>query len=487
LKAGGSFMKKVHIITVASLVLITSCAHVPSSTNVDNFHSEGDKFSLSVKELGEDEDVPLGKVDTLQFDIVRYVYQLEGLNFRGIGHYVPQGSQPVSVWEGLRKFGISPWSFRLPIDKPEPAIDSFVEYYRKSPKTLYHGVANAVYFAPVIVPALEAEGLPKELLFLPVIESGYNHSARSPKAAVGIWQFIEQTAERYGLIVDKWIDERRDPVKSSQAAAKYLKDLYEEFGDWELALAAYNAGEKAILKAILDYKASHPGTQFVTYWHIRKYLRKETQEYVPRFYAILRIIRQPEIYGFNLDSIKAYPIAFDTVIVYNELPLDTVALFAGVDLETIKHLNPQYKRGVVKPRGLAGAVVRLPVGQGKMFVENLHAYLASGGIASLSNDIRRSESVETTSEAVEGGVQLQDSSGVVAAAPPAATSAPPKELVIGGVRYVAYVVRNGDTLEKISRKYNLNQVHIMRVNKLTTTMLSPGQVLYLPADKLSKI
>jgi membrane-bound lytic murein transglycosylase D len=185
-----------------------------------------------------------------------------------------------------------------------------------------------------------------------LIESGFRTQAVSRAGAVGPWQFIRRTGQHYGLRIDTYVDERRDPVKSTHAAARYLKDLYAMFGDWHLSLAAYNTGEGKIGRILGKGYADD-------FWQMsdRGYLYHETENYVPQFLAALHIAEEPQAYGF--DPSEEEPAHYDLVTIRKPLALSTVAQLSGTSTDTIKELNPALHRGVVPPQGYA---VRLPKG-----------------------------------------------------------------------------------------------------------------------------
>ena len=194
--------------------------------------------------------------------------------------------------------------------------------------------------------------MPQELAYLPLIESGFRTQAVSRAGAVGPWQFIRTTGQRYGLRIDQYVDERRDPVKSTHAAARYLKDLYDMFGNWHLSLAAYNTGEGHINRILGRGVADD-------FWQMsdRGYLYQETENYVPQFLAALHIAEEPQAYGF--DPPDEAPVHYDLVTINKPLSLATVAQLSGTSTDTIKELNPALHRGIVPPQGYA---VRLPKG-----------------------------------------------------------------------------------------------------------------------------
>jgi membrane-bound lytic murein transglycosylase D len=211
---------------------------------------------------------------------------------------------------------------------------------------------------------LREKKLPEELVFLPFVESGFNVNAYSTARAVGPWQFIEATAKRYGLVVDWWRDERKDPVKSTEAAAEYLSDLYSMFGSWHLALAAYNAGEGRIMRALKRSDADD-------YWELlhTSQIRDETKEYVPRFFAAKRIAHSPEDYGFSgLDYHE--PLEFDEVVVDRPLDIEVIARCAQTSVKEIRELNPELRRWSTPPN-VRQYTVRIPKGTTEAFADNL--------------------------------------------------------------------------------------------------------------------
>ncbi len=211
---------------------------------------------------------------------------------------------------------------------------------------------------------LKSENMPEDIAFLPLIESGFNPNAYSVSRAVGPWQFIASTGKRYGLRIDWWRDERRDPVKSTHAAANYLKDLYEMFGSWNLAMAAYNAGEGKILKALNRSKSDD-------FWDLlsTRHIKNETKEYVPRFIAAKLIATDPENYGF-VDQEYYSPFRYEEVVVEKPVDLEVAAECAGTTLEVIRDLNPELRRWSTPPN-VSTYTLRIPYGKKDLFMENL--------------------------------------------------------------------------------------------------------------------
>lgn len=215
---------------------------------------------------------------------------------------------------------------------------------------------------------LKGENIPEEIVFIPLIESGFNPYACSPARAVGYWQFIASTAKKYGLKINWWMDERRDPVKSTVAAANYFKDLYEMFGSWNLAMAAYNAGEGKILKAINK-------TNTDDYWSLldTKYIRSETKDYVPKFIAASMIANSPEDFGFQELEYHS-PLNYDEVAIQSPLDLQVVADCAETTLEVIKELNPELRRWCTPP-DVSEYTLRVPEGKMDVFLRTFLLFL----------------------------------------------------------------------------------------------------------------
>jgi membrane-bound lytic murein transglycosylase D len=211
---------------------------------------------------------------------------------------------------------------------------------------------------------LKEKNVPEEIVFLPLIESGFNPYAYSPARAAGYWQFIASTAKRYGLEINWWRDERRDPVKSTVAAANYLTDLYEMFGSWNLAMAAYNAGEGKILKALNK-------TNSDDYWSLlnTNHIRRETKDYVPKFIAASLIANSPQNFGF--DNLEFHPpLSYDEVTLKSPVDLEVIAECAETSEEIIRELNPELRRWCT-PADVPEYTLRIPAGKKDILIENL--------------------------------------------------------------------------------------------------------------------
>lgn len=245
-----------------------------------------------------------------------------------------------------------------------PRVRDFVDQYQTSLRGyMQRALERGGRYLPRMARILREEGVPTELAYLPIVESGFSVQAVSHAGAVGPWQFVRGTGQRYGLRIDGWVDERRDPVKATRAAARYLRDLYERFGDWHLALAGYNTGEGNIER--IETKGCDD------YWEMsdRGFLPNETSEFVPRFLAAIEVAKSPAEYGFDVEPEPLQH--FDTVEVMRPISLKAVAQLCGSDESTLRDLNPALNRGVVPPEGYR---IRLPKGTRDQFVVALAAY-----------------------------------------------------------------------------------------------------------------
>lgn len=245
------------------------------------------------------------------------------------------------------------------------AVDKNISLFTKTIKERFSlWLSRSGRYLELMKGILKAKNIPEDIAFLSLIESGFNPSAYSVARAVGPWQFIASTGKRYGLKIDWWRDERKDPVKSTEAAAEYLSDLYQMFGSWNLAMAAYNAGEGKILKALNRTKSND-------YWALlnTKHIKRETKEYVPRFIAATMIATNPQSYGF--ENLTYYmPLEYDEVIITAPVDLDVAARCADTTIDAIRELNPELRRWST-PANNSFYVLRIPPGKKDVFMENL--------------------------------------------------------------------------------------------------------------------
>lgn len=238
-------------------------------------------------------------------------------------------------------------------------IDRYTGRLRRSVSYML-GASN--FYMPIFEDALEAYGVPLELKYLPVIESALNPKATSRVGAAGLWQFMPSTGKQYGLEINSLVDERRDPVKSSYAAAKYLRDLYRIYGDWSLVIAAYNCGPENVRKAIQRANGE------TDYWVIYPFLPRETKGYVPAFIAANYVMTY--YCDHNICPMRTtLPAKTDTVQVSRDIHLKQIAEVCGVDIEELRALNPQYRKDIVNGNSKPSAI-RLPISVVNSFISN---------------------------------------------------------------------------------------------------------------------
>jgi membrane-bound lytic murein transglycosylase D len=272
----------------------------------------------------------------------------------------------------------------IPIEFNE-AVDRWLVYFQRRGRTsLQVHLARAGRYEPTMRAIMREHGLPQDLVYLSLIESGFDPNAYSHAHAVGLWQFLESTGRRYGLRIDGWVDERRDPILATRAAAAHLKDLYEEFGCWYLAAAAYNGGSHRVRRAI-----RRTGSR--DFWTLvrRGYLPRETRDYVPKFIAAALIAKQADKYGFSVTT--APLLSYDVGRVPDATSLSVIAEAAGVKTSEVVALNPQLIRRVTPPG--ESYYVRLPERSGSTFAINYAQIPAEQRLRAIQHTIRRGDTL----------------------------------------------------------------------------------------------
>jgi peptidoglycan lytic transglycosylase D len=243
-------------------------------------------------------------------------------------------------------------------------VERHIRYFQTSKRDHFdQWLTRLNHYKPLVEKIFAQFQLPGDLVFLSLVESGFNPKAYSRARAAGPWQFMKATGKLYGLRVDEYVDERRDPIKSTIAAARYLRDLYDLFGTWPLAMAAYNAGERKIQRALRKAKAE-------TFWEIAqtKFIRRETREYVPRFMAAAIIAKNPDQYGFEEAPADIHQ--FEEIVVSRPLPLRAIAAAADIPYAELHRLNPELRRDVTPPDDPAYHL-KVPVGSGSTIEQAL--------------------------------------------------------------------------------------------------------------------
>jgi membrane-bound lytic murein transglycosylase D len=254
-------------------------------------------------------------------------------------------------------------------------VDKWIRRFQTDQKATFEAfLARENLYADLIRGELRERGMPEDLLYVAMIESGFHPRATSHAAAVGIWQFMGPTAKEYGLRVDRWVDERRDPVKATGAALDYLEWLHGRYDSWYLAAAAYNAGPGRVDRILRRHAEGRIGDEAI-YWEIIDHLPRETREYVPKILAATTLARRAERYGFDVEPARAYE--FDRVWAPGGTRLSTVAASLEIPLSLMQDLNPHLVRGQTPPG--TSYPLRVPVGSSREV------------IASLGSSIRRAD------------------------------------------------------------------------------------------------
>ena len=242
-------------------------------------------------------------------------------------------------------------------------VRKLIDRYMRHPRTVSVLLGAANFYTPIFEEALETYGVPLELKYLPVIESALNPKATSPVGAAGLWQFMPTTGKQYGLEINSLVDERRDPVKSSYAAAKYLRDLFNVFGDWSTVIAAYNCGPGNVKKAMKRCGGS------TDYWRLYPYLPRETRGYVPTFIAANYAMNYYCDHGI-CPMRTTLPIHSDTIMVANQVHFSQIVDKCGISIDELRQLNPQYRKDIVCGTKAKPAILRLPDQFINTFIDN---------------------------------------------------------------------------------------------------------------------
>jgi len=357
----------------------------------------------------------------------------------------------------------------------------------------------------MIYSKLKERGLPEDLIYLAFVESGFKVNAYSRAKAAGVWQFIPATGRRYDLPVDFWLDMRRNPEAATNAALDYLTALYDEFGDWYLAMAAYNCGEGRIRRLVKEGQATDPNKK-ISYWDLK--LHRETMHYVPRILAASIIGHFPERYAFTVEKQSLLP--FDTVTIKDCIPLDKVGTAVGSSTNTIRDLNPELVRFCTPPN-LKSYTLRVPEGSREKFLaayakmdktqlvrwqqykvqrgDNLGYISRMFGVKvadiQSANNLRNSRLHVGQVLIIPMGFGAKASASAVPPAP-AKTNANASSPNIETVQ--VYTVRNGDKLVSISKRFGVSQQNLMDWNNLESGKIIIGQKLYVqdPSKKVSK-
>lgn len=413
----------------------------------------------------------------------------QGRDSRTIPHEFTPPKEDIAQLEEIIDEASDDRPYQIPVVLND-SVESHLEYFKTRGRDMFQRwLDRSARFIPLMKEIFKGKNLPEDLVYVAMIESGFNPYAVSWAKAVGPWQFMPSTGKKYGLKIDWWIDERKDPVKSTYAAAEHLKDLHNLFGSWPLALASYNAGAGKIQRAVLR-------TRSEDFWDISasRHIRRETKNYVPKYMAATIIAKNPEAYGFNISGVE--PFEYDEVQIPETTDLRLIARCAGTSYEHIKELNPELKRWVTPPY-ITDYTLRIPKGAKERFIANFAAIPPEQKIKWERYEVRRGDTLasvasrfNSTAEAVREVNGLKNN-----------RLTPGRHLLvpigingtvnnIGGLRLdstgrreaILYRVRRGDTLWKIAKEHNVSVTDIKEWNRGIGNYVRAGQKVRLVVD-----
>ncbi|HUT03152.1 MAG TPA: LysM peptidoglycan-binding domain-containing protein [bacterium] len=373
------------------------------------------------------------------------------------------------------------------------SVRHFIEEYQTASRAfIERTLRRSGRYMPMIKQELHKAGLPEDLAYLVIVESGFSPYATSYARARGLWQFMPSTGRRYGLKMNYWVDERCDPEKSTRAAIGYLKDLYDEFASWKLVLASYNGGEGAVRQAIEQCGTSD-------FWDVMSSARihPQTREYVPRFMAATIIAKYPEKFGFYVDYED--PVEYDEITIQGWLGLKKAAECAGTTYKTLRALNPELRRWCTPPI-YSRYNLKIPKGRKDKFLAAYRKLPTQAHSRILTHRIRSGETLSSIARRYGSSVRaIKQANGmrtsriragrkllVPVLSKRSSKPSKPSAARLKWSETITHRVKSGNTLFAIAQKYGSSVRAIKQANGLKSNKIRPGQKLIVPILKKNK-
>ena len=447
-------MKKIYLFTIALLFVGNGAIQAQVEKNDNKKETE-----ITVKDAqGKQVTIDLPEAMTQELDSLMQLYNTKKYLKPDTNCNMPDVNPVYDKTVYMKRLSMLPTVIEMPYnDVVQTFIDRYSGHLRNSVSYML-GAQN--FYMPIFEEALDIYGLPLELKYLPVIESALNPCAVSRVGATGLWQFMIKTAKKYGLTVNSLVDERRDPIKSSYAAAHYLSDLYKLYGDWNLVIAAYNCGEDKISKAMHRSKRTD-------YWQIYPYLPEETKGYVPAFIAANYIMNY--YCDHNICPMTSeLPAKTDTILVNKDINFEQISHVLGIDIDQLRTLNPQYRHDLVNGSWRPSSL-RLPTLMITKFIDNedsIYAYKPAEVTAKRTEvEVNNEEPVVSKSRSYSRHRGNSDSSKYTRKKKKNKRKHVSKSVTVG----------DGDTLSEIAERHGTTVSKLKKLNKIDGSTIRAGK------------
>jgi membrane-bound lytic murein transglycosylase D len=380
----------------------------------------------------------------------------------------------------------------IPIEENKYVLREIKSFQTTERKSFLAGYQRSGRYRDMILEELKKEGMPEEIVWVPMIESWFKVKAYSRARALCLWQFISSTGYRFGLKRDRWIDEIMDPDKATRAAIQYFKELHSFFGDWTTALAAYNCGEFRVQRVIRNQRVKY----LDNFWDLFVMLPRETARFVPRFIATLLIINDPEKYGMSLPTPDP-PMHYEKVEIHRPVKLSSLSQTIGLDGQTLADYNPELRHQATPDKGYElkvpagyeektlGAIISLPKWIPPEATYVVHYVRRGDTVSGIASRYRTSTSAIARLNRLNRRYTIYPGQRLKVPSRGGSRSySQPRELVKDGEKLI-YLVKRGDSLYKIAASFNTSVAEIKRRNRLSSNTLSVGQKLEITSGKLS--